>query len=242
MLKDIEGIAFDLDGTLYPNYRFNVKLIPFILKEGRLLSAFGRARNIIRKEQEDPSCAGQMDDFYQRQAVVTAKLLSAPCRKTGHKPRREIPPQLIKEKIDLLIYKGWEPMFKTVKLFKRAPETLTALKKAGFKLGLLSDFPPEIKLDYLGIPGIWDVTLCSERCGALKPHPLPFTELAAAMSLPPEKILYVGNSRSYDVAGANRAGMKTAWIKSALSLKRCKNPAPDFIFSDYRQLHDFMLN
>jgi len=224
MRDDIEGVAFDLDGTLYPNYSFNIKLVPFILKEWRLLSAFGNARNIIRKEQESyPPVQG---DFYEYQAEITAQIL-------------HVDHAQLKEKIDHLIYKGWEPMFKTIKLFAHAKDTLQAIRKAGFKLGLMSDFPPETKLEYLGISGLWDAVLCSEQFGALKPHPLPFTELACAMSLPSEKILYVGNSRAYDVKGAKQAGMKTAWIKSPLS---AGGGGADFSFSDYRQLHDFMLN
>jgi len=228
MRNDIEGVAFDLDGTLYPNYRLNIRLLPSLLKNWRLLSTFGKARNIIRKEQKELS--SPFPDFYRRQTEIIAEILNKP-------------PELIDEKIELLFYKGWEHFFKKIKLFKGTAETLAALRKTGYKLGLLSDFPPETKLEYLGISGIWDAVLCSERCGALKPHPLSFTELAAAMSLPPEKILYVGNSHSYDVTGANRAGMKTAWIKNPL-FPGCgrKKPLPDFSFSNYRQLYDFMLN
>jgi len=228
MRDGIEGIAFDLDGTLYPNYRLNIQLIPFILKEWRLLLAFGNARKIIRKEQEKTSCAH--GDFYEYQAEVIAKLLA-------------VKPESMKEKIDALIYKGWEPLFKKVKLYKNVVETLTALRKSGYKLALLSDFPPEKKIEYLGISGIWDAVLCSERYGAIKPHLLSFTELTSAMALPCEKILYVGNSRSYDVAGAKRAGMKTAWIKSAFFPgSGFKKPKPDFVFSNYRQLYNYMIN
>jgi putative hydrolase of the HAD superfamily len=228
MRADIEGVAFDLDGTLYPNYRMNIRLIPFILKEWRLVIAFGRARNIIREEQETNLLPP--DSFYQRQSVLAAKILCAP-------------QELIMEKINRLIYDGWEPLFKTIRLFRRVEETLAALQKGGYKLGLLSDFPPEKKLENLGISGIWNAVICSERCGVLKPHPLPFAKLAGAMDMPPEKILYVGNSRPYDVAGAQKAGMKTAWIKSPLFPGRgLKKPLPDFVFSDYRQLYDFMLN
>lgn len=225
---DIEGVAFDLDGTLYPNYRLNIKLIPFLLKELRLTAAFGKARNIIRKEQKNDS--SPLADFYQYQASLTAKIFGSPIDQ-------------VKEKLDRLIYKGWQPFFKKIKLYKKTAETLDALKKAGYKLGLLSDFPPETKLEYLGISGFWDAVLCSECCGTLKPHPLPFRELAAAMKLPPEKIIYIGNSRRYDVTGANKAGMKTAWIKSPLFPgSGCKKPLPDFTFSSYRQLYDYMLN
>jgi putative hydrolase of the HAD superfamily len=228
MLNGIEGVAFDLDGTLYPNYRLHLRILPVILKELRLAAAFGRARSIIRKEQENSS--NIESDFYQYQADIIAKLLS-------------VPADPVKEKIDRLIYKAWEPPFKKIKLFKWVKETIAALRKAGYKLGLLSDFPPETKLEYLGLGGLWDAVLCSESFGTVKPHPLSFKKLATAMSLPPEKILYVGNSRAYDIAGANRAGMKTAWIKSPLFPgSGLKKPLPDFSFNNYRQLSDFMLN
>jgi len=227
MRPNIEGIAFDLDGTLYPNYRLNVRLVPFLLKETRLISAFGKARIIIRKEQEAGSLVN--GDFYDYQAEVTAKLLGLPVIKT-------------KEKIVRQIYKGWEPFFKKIKLFKQVTETLDALKKTGYKLGLLSDFPPETKLKYLNIDKGWDAVLCSERCGALKPHPLSFEMTAEKMGLPCEKIIYVGNSHSYDVAGAAGAGMKTAWIRSPLaSGSGKKQPKPDFSFHNYRQLFEFMI-
>jgi putative hydrolase of the HAD superfamily len=228
MRDGIEGIAFDLDGTLYPNLNLHLKILPIVLKEARLVIAFGKARNIIRKEQEDPSF--KKDDFYLYQAEIVGKILRKPAAQ-------------LKEIIERLIYRAWEEPFKKVTLFKGVEKTLGDLKKAGYKLGLLSDFPPDTKLEYLGLRSIWDTTLCSEHCGALKPHPLSFQKLAAAMSLPPEKILYVGNSRPYDVTGAHRAGMKTAWIKHQLIPgKGFRKPHPDFSFSDYRQLHDFMLN
>jgi putative hydrolase of the HAD superfamily len=232
MHKSIEGIAFDLDGTLYPNYRLNVRLFPFIFKQTRLLLAFGKARNIIRKEQEASQAPlfKSNNEFYEYQADITAKIL-------------KVPSAPMKEKIDRLIYKGWEPLFKTIKLYRNAAKTISLLKVAGYKLGLLSDFPPETKLEYLGISGFWDAVLCSEHCGALKPHPASFMELAKAMSLPCEKILYVGNSRPYDVVGAERAGMKTAWVKSPFFPgSGLRKPKPDFTFSNYRQLHDFMIN
>jgi putative hydrolase of the HAD superfamily len=234
MQNEIEGIAFDLDGTLYPNYRLRSRILPSILKNIKLVIAFGKTRGLIREEQEDASFkheSRQGDAFYRHQAEITAKLLGAPV--SGE----------LKDKIDREIYRAWEAPFTKIRLFSGVKETLFALRQAGYKLGMLSDFPPEIKLESLKISGIWDAVLCSERCGALKPHPLPFLELAKAMNLSAEKILYVGNSYPYDVAGAAGAGMKTAWIKSPISPSHgSKKPIPDFIFSNYRQLHDFMIN
>jgi len=236
MHQEIKAVAFDLDGTLYPNYRFNLKIIPFIFKHSRLLYKFGKTRSIIRKQQEDPSFIPK-PDFYQYQAEILASLLNTQT-------------DIIMEKTDRLIYKGWEPIFKKVKLYPYVEKTLNDMRKAGLKLGLLSDFPPKTKLIYLGLPGreapgdagIWDAVMCSEHSGTIKPHPKSFLELASELGQPPEKILYVGNSLNYDITGANRAGMKTAWIKHPLAIKKSKSPAPDFTFSDYRQLYDFVLN
>jgi len=224
MLQGISAVAFDLDGTLYPNYRLNIRLLPFLCRHGRLLSALGKARTIIRREQEQSPTSVRLD-FYDYQAQITAALLRAP-------------PEQIQEKIDHLIYRGWERHFSHIKLFPHVRETLAELRAAGIKRGLLSDFPPQIKLEKLGLADCWDTVLCSEYIGAIKPAIQPFLELANTLGCPPEQILYVGNSRRYDEAGARRAGMKTALI----TRRRARKTKADFIFHDYRQLRDYVLH
>jgi putative hydrolase of the HAD superfamily len=222
MEKDIDGIAFDLDGTFYPNYRFYVRLIPFILKEYRLLLAMGKARSALRANPEE-------GDFYDLQAGIMAKILKKD-------------PAVIKERTERLIYRSWEPLFKKIKPYPHVRETLENLHTKGFKLGLLSDFPPERKLNYLGLADYWDTVLCSEVTGRLKPHSRPFLELAQKMGTSPERILYVGNSVKYDIIGAKQAGMKAALIRHPF-LNQCRhNGKADFIFSGYRQLYTFVIN
>lgn len=242
MRHDIGGIAYDLDGTFYPNYRLNVRLIPFALREGAFLLAFGKARNIIRAAQERgvpapelpvlPEAAAEgedpVPDFYDVQAWLVARMLRAD-------------PVRVKEKAGSLIYRGWEPHFKNIKLFPHVQETLAAIRAAGFRQGLLSDFPPEQKLEYLGLAGQWDAVLCSERTGRLKPDPLPFQRLAEALDLPPERILYVGNSFRYDMYGAKRAGMKTALISFPRSPSGRSRGPVDYAFHDYRQLLKYVV-
>ena len=115
MVSKFSAIAFDLDGTLYPNYRINLKLLPFFLRHGRLLAAFGSARKQIRMEQEaDP--ASYRSDFYDYQAQLTAQKLQNP--------------QLaeVREKLEHLIYRGWEPLFAGLKLFPHVRELLAELR------------------------------------------------------------------------------------------------------------------
>jgi putative hydrolase of the HAD superfamily len=225
MCGKFSAVAFDLDGTLYPNYRLNARLLPFLCRHWPLLAAMSMARTIIRREQEkSPSSA--MPNFYEHQAQLSAKMLFAK-------------PEKVREKIDSLIYSGWESLFSRIKMFPHVQTVLRELRAAGLKLGMLSDFPPQIKLENLGIADCWDAVLCSETVGALKPAMPPFLELANILGIPPGQILYVGNSRSYDVAGAKRAGMKTALL-SREKWFRAK-PKADFTFHDYRQLRDFVL-
>ncbi|QQO09029.1 HAD family hydrolase [Breznakiella homolactica] len=221
MRKDISAVTFDLDGTLYPNYRFYIRLVPFVLRELRLLIAMGKARDILREENPEGS-------FYDLQAEVMAKILKKD-------------PGVVKEKTERLIYRGWEPLFKRIRLFSHVKETLQALRDSGFKLGLLSDFPPERKAEYLGIAGCWDTIFSSEITNHLKPDPAPFLELSKRLLVPPDRILYVGNSVSYDIIGAKGAGMKTALVTSRFGNRRRNTGEADFVFTDYRQLRSYVL-
>ncbi|MDR3138830.1 MAG: HAD family hydrolase [Treponema sp.] len=221
MRCDIEGVAFDLDGTLYPNYRFYVRLLPFVLKEQRLLRAMGKARDRLRKILAEGG-------FYECQARIIADIL-----KTD--------PASVHERLERLVYRGWEPIFREIKLYPHVKETLCALREGGFKLGILSDFPPELKLKNLGLGGLWDTVLCSEDVGRLKPDAAPFLALAETMGIKPERLLYVGNSVSYDIIGAKQVGMKAALVTSPLRKRRRRNGNADIIFSDYRQLRDYVL-
>jgi putative hydrolase of the HAD superfamily len=221
----IDAVAFDLDGTLYPNYRLNLLLLPFILKEWRFLRALGMARNRIRALQEERESPGGAD-FYDTQAALMAEILGS-----GDALR-------VREKMETLVYRGWEPLFRKIRPFPHVEETLRALKGAGFPLALLSDFPPKRKLANMGLGGFWELVLCTEEEGRLKPDPAPFALLSEKLKIPAGRILYVGNSAAYDVRGAKRAGMRAAFMGPRLF----SPPEADFCFHDYRQLLKYVIN
>lgn len=231
MKNDITAIAFDIDGTLYPAWRLNIRILPFVLRHFRFMQAFNRARSIIRRHQnENPD--GAYPDFFDLQARLISEKI--------HRP-----PERIKAFLEDEIYNGWKDTFKAIKPYDFAKEAVIKLKKRGFKIGILSDFVPSQKNDMWGILPYCDAVLGSEETGALKPSPVPFRLLAERLGEPCGKILYVGNNLKYDVEGAKAAGMYTACIKSRLSLflsKLFKKPVkPDIYFSNYRQLLKFIL-
>jgi putative hydrolase of the HAD superfamily len=237
--RGLKAVAFDLDGTLYPNYRLYCRLLLSFLVHPRFFYVFARVRH--RLHRGEPFGGGPVPpvpgvSFYDLQAAMMGAILGRD------------PPQ-VKEQAERLIYRRWEAQFSRIRLFPHVRETLALFRGAGLKLGLLSDFPPVRKVSLLGLDGFFDVLLSTEDTGALKPSPVPFAALIRALSSRPEEILYVGNSPRFDAAGAGAAGMKTALIRrSAPSTGRYQASPPgeppvrvDFVFRDYRQLREYVL-
>lgn len=238
----IRGVGFDLDGTVYANYKLNARLIPFAVKETRFLRAFGKTRRELHARAKAGEAAAEPGRaFYRVQAALLAGILNQ--KKPG-----SAEPAAVEEKIAQNMYGAWEEQFARFKGFKGVRETIESFRAAGLKTGLLSDFPPRRKLELLGLlgePRLFDVILCTEELGALKPHPMPFRKLAEDMGLKPEEMLFVGNSPAYDVMGASAAGMSTALIRRGfLSTGPYKGEGvkrAGFVFSNYRQLQKYVL-
>jgi putative hydrolase of the HAD superfamily len=60
----------------------------------------------------------------------------------------------------------------------------------------------------------------------------------AFFSVPPEEILYVGNSYKYDIDGAKAQGLAAAHLTKSAPW----NSAADFSFSDYRELRKWIFS
>jgi 2-haloalkanoic acid dehalogenase type II len=73
---------------------------------------------------------------------------------------------------------------------------------------------------------IFPVVISSESSRAYKPHVAIFQELGRQMDLPLDRILYVGDSRLADIAGAKNAGLKAAWVNRK-GVKPLESYGPD---------------
>jgi putative hydrolase of the HAD superfamily len=214
--EPIHAVAFDIDGTLYPNIRMYIASLPVVLRHVKLFRAYGDARKQIRRERP-------VTDIYERTAQLTAERLNQD-------------PTEIAKKIDHVIYDKWESTLTNVRLYPGARELVEHLRGRGIRTAALSDFPVERKLRLLNLDGLWDVAFSAEETGYLKPNPEPFNRLIKELALPPEQILYVGNSYRYDVAGARACGLLTAHITHR---KPADDPA-DFTFRRFSQLRDWL--
>ncbi len=220
---DIDAVAFDIDGTLYPSWKFTFRGIPFFIRHLRFMYAFRKVRQTLHDlSAEKPD--SPLPDFFGLQSQLLAQKLP-------------MTPEQVTEFVDKSIYKGWKKYFIHMKPYPYAKEVIEQLKDAGLKIGILSDFPPDQKDSVWDILPLCDASLGSEDTGALKPSHIPFKKLAEMLGVPCERILYVGNSQKYDIEGAAAVGMKTACIQShAASLLGKKIRNADISFSNYRQL------
>jgi putative hydrolase of the HAD superfamily len=229
MIRDIDAIAFDIDGTLYPNRSLYRLLGPFLLKNARFFAEFGEVRREIRLWQE--AHPGEVhEDFFAWQADLLAARIGSTA-------------EAVRTRLDETVYFGWKPLFGRIKPFPDVEAAFAAFRSAGLKIGILSDFLPAQKGELWGLLPLCDVVLGSEETGALKPSPVPFRTLAAKLGLPPERVLYVGNSVKSDVRGAAAVGMKTACIVGPVARAFGRAPREaDISFVSYRQLTRIVLN
>lgn len=227
-IDGIEAIAFDIDGTLYPTWKLTVRMLPFLLRHIRFMNAFRKVRLILHEHSiAEPDKA--LPDFFNLQNQLLADSLSISRQEAAH--------FLVQE-----IYTGWKKYFLYIRPYHFVYEAIVQLKTHGFKIGILSDFPPEQKGNVWNILPLCDAAIHSESTGALKPSRIPFRTLAEALGTPYERILYVGNSKTYDIGGAAAVGMKTAYIVHPLvSALTKRSPCADISFSNYRQFLRYML-
>ena len=205
----IKAVAFDIDGTLYPNWKMQLNSVPFFAFHPRLIYKFGEIRKDIRKLET-------IDNFYETQAQLFGDSLS-------------IPPDEAHNIIDSYFYTRWEKTFSRIKPYGNVKKVIKSIKAMGLKTAVMSDFPIGRKLDYFGLDSLWDVEVSSEDSGYLKPDKRPFLYLCDKLELKPEEIIYVGNSYSYDVVGSKNIGM----IAGHLSSSERDGSLADFTFSNY---------
>ena len=214
----LRALAFDIDGTLYPNYRMYLHSLTPAMAHPKLAINFGRVRKAIRTIRP-------VENFRHLQARMLAERMGTSAEHAFALAER-------------FLYQNWIRSFRGLKPYPGVRTSLEAFKAAGLGLAAMSDFPIQGKLAYLGLDGLWDVAFTSEDTHYLKPHPEPFLRLIAELALPPEQILYVGNSYAYDVLGARAVGMRTAH----LSRRRVPDSKADFTFFRYSQLRDFVFS
>ena len=218
----ISAVAFDVDGTLYPNRMMYRLSIPVFLGHPRFTYHYNSVRKELRRQDS-------YDNFREQQADLLAARLGTSRAKAS-------------ELIQRRVYEQWTESLRRIRPFPYLRETLTALRDRGLKLGVMSDYPPRQKLGYLGVEDFFSCAMASEDSGYLKPDRRPFMRLAECLECVPSQILYVGDSYDYDVRGASGVGMHTAHLTRKRATRRhcLSEPTADIRFSSYKVLPELV--
>ena len=105
-------------------------------------------------------------------------------------------------------------------LIEDALETVTAVKAAGYKIGLVSNtmFPGEMhKADMMrfGLLEHFDATVFSADVNKWKPTAAPFLHVLGELEAVAETAVYVGDDPASDMVGGQAAGMRTVYFPSS---------------------------
>jgi 2-haloalkanoic acid dehalogenase type II len=99
---------------------------------------------------------------------------------------------------------------------KGAGETLTALRRRGLHLGIVSNIDEDQfhpLWERIGLGPYFDAITTSEEARSCKPHPgIYHHALGKAGDVAPDEVVFVGDTLEYDVGGANALGMTTVLI------------------------------
>jgi len=196
-VNDIDAVLFDLDGTLCRHAR-------------DVDTAYRRAFDRIGAEPfgEPDALWAALDgppDPDDRVGYLGAGL----ARVAAQHGRSEVDPIALAEALVAGVDKiGVE--------FLPGATTALAAAAARGKTGIITNGPrdrQERKVRALGLDDRVDVVVYAGDLDRRKPHAAPFREALTALGVPAERALYVGNSLAYDVAGAQNAGLRVAWLR-----------------------------
>ena len=200
LFRNIKGIIFDFDGTLFDN-----KKLPFYL-----ISAYPPdLLRIFRERQTRKQFSGRdftsPDEFYK--AFFTT--LGKACARSPERMRiwyfTHYMPRMVKTLKNH--YKLRPGVMELFRLFESAPQ-----KNSGDlpKVAIYSDYPMlKERLGVMGFTPEKNILLYGpESFGAQKPAVRPFLKIASEMKATPEEILVIGDREDTDGIGAFRAGMR----------------------------------
>jgi len=118
-----------------------------------------------------------------------------------------------------LVNEYWNYVYQRIKPYPDVIPVLKTLKAKGYRLGIISDGLVEIqinRLKALKLKEYFDTCTFSEEVGRNKPSPEIFQLALKRARCDPLEAVMVGDNVRTDIAGANRMGMISVWIRRGI--------------------------
>ena len=220
ILRNIKGIIFDFDGTLFDNAKIPLYMI---LACPHDIMRLWKERKV---RKQFASCDYLYPEKYFR-VFFTAmgKACYRPAEKIRHWYFNRFMPRMIR-----VVKRHYMPRPGAQELFHLFDETTPGQQNRP-KVAVYSDYPfLKERLQALGLEAGQNVRLYGPDCfGAQKPAARPFLSIAYDMGISPQEVLVVGDREETDGLGAFRAGMRFFCLETGH--RRHYNMDP------YRKLH-----
>jgi FMN phosphatase YigB (HAD superfamily) len=111
-------------------------------------------------------------------------------------------------------------------------ETVESLRLAGIPMAIISSaiYEPFIRRSLAAhrLEEYFDDVTTSAGCGFYKTRPEIFWHATAMLGAKPHETAHVGDSARFDIAGAKRAGLRTAWVSYGRALDH-SDERPDLV-------------
>jgi putative hydrolase of the HAD superfamily len=122
-----------------------------------------------------------------------------------------------KVSLEELLQVYYREVYREREIFPEVKNVLQQLSEWNICMGIISNttnpvFMKELELEDSGLKKYFEFTLYSSGVPYRKPHSSIFQLSISYFRLEPCEILFVGDSLSADILGAQKVGMKTAWI------------------------------
>ena len=199
----IRGAIFDLDGTLYSqkNLRRAMALHLVAAFRTRPLAGYRTFRTVQAYRQAHEELRGNP---YSTDLQISAA--AALCRGDRAEVR-----EIVAQWFDAAPLK-----FLANCVYPGLSEFISLLSRHNIACGVFSDYPPELKLDAMGLRQYFPHTLCANEAGFQKPNPAGLGMIAKKMHIEPAEAVYFGD-RILDIEAAHAAGMNGYLIEGARS-------------------------
>ncbi len=243
----IKGVTFDwwhtIAETPWPDYDAHMRRI----RVERILQAFGDRGLVVEPEV--------LYRAYDRQTELLLSKWKGHVDLNGEEQLRAFLEfaDLDSEDADLLdalaASFGEAIRTKLPVLYPHIASALGSLKRAGYKVGLVSNtgrtwgrFLRPIQ-DDLGIGRYFDDRVFSDEIGVRKPEPGIFEAALEHLGLRPEEVAHVGDDLEADVAGSKGLGLRAVWFDIGRDSEHAVHDpsapgtaTPDAAIHDHREL------
>lgn len=225
----IRAITLDLDDTLWPIWPAIVRaekyqhdwLAEHAPRTAKRFSILGLRSLRVRLMQQHPELA---HDFAAQRRLTLGQAL----RDSGED-----------EALAEAAFEVFTTHRNRVDLFPGVAEALARLA-ARFPIAALTNGSAD--LARIGIDQHFVFQLGAHEHGVAKPEASIFHAACERLGLAPAEVLHVGDDLELDVLGAQRAGLRAAWIRRETGSWRSLQPKPQYIVRDLPELVAKMLD